>query len=63
MRGLHEDTFKAARLDRALCNLVWRERFSGVLVHHLPRVKSDHASLLIKLNEGVECPKMKAFKF
>lgn len=32
IRGLHSGTFKGARLDRALCSLEWRDRFSNALV-------------------------------
>lgn len=28
VRGLHDHTFKGARLDRALCNFEWRSRFT-----------------------------------
>lgn len=52
VRALQGSTYKGARLDRALCNLVWKERFSNVLVRHLPRVKYDHTLILVQL-EGV----------
>lgn len=51
------------RLDRALCNLEWKDRFSNVLVHHLPRVKSDHTSVLIQLESVENMPRHKDFSF
>lgn len=47
MRGCGSPTFKAARLDRALCNIDWRIRFLDAEVLHLPIVNSDHALLLV----------------
>ncbi|XP_019183336.1 PREDICTED: uncharacterized protein LOC109178201 [Ipomoea nil] len=43
------DSLKGARLDRALCNFDWRGCFPDAMVEHLPRVASDHAPLLIRL--------------
>ncbi|XP_031112059.1 uncharacterized protein LOC116016034 [Ipomoea triloba] len=40
---------KGARLDRALCNISWRNQFPKASIVHLPRVSSDHAPLLIRL--------------
>lgn len=45
LRGLH-GTFKGVRLDRDLCTIDWKDRFSNVLVRHLP-VKLDYAPILI----------------
>lgn len=35
------------RLDRALSNLEWRLRFTESTITHLPKLKSDHAPLLM----------------
>ncbi|KAJ9182323.1 hypothetical protein P3X46_006327 [Hevea brasiliensis] len=40
------------RLDRALCNVVWRQEFPEVMVKHLARYQSDHCPLLVQLNSG-----------
>ncbi|XP_019198960.1 PREDICTED: uncharacterized protein LOC109192713 [Ipomoea nil] len=47
-RGLSPSSFKAARLDRAACNLDWRILFPDADVTHLPIASSDHAPLLIR---------------
>ena len=46
-RGVSTQTRKEARLDRALCNMEWRERFQEGSVRHLLRAGSDHSPLLI----------------
>ncbi|KAJ4824185.1 hypothetical protein Tsubulata_011922 [Turnera subulata] len=38
------------RLDRALCNEAWLERFEETIVYHLPFLGSDHRPPLISLN-------------
>ncbi|XP_019189720.1 PREDICTED: uncharacterized protein LOC109184127 [Ipomoea nil] len=48
MRGSENGLAKGARLDRALCSVDWRQRFSEASVRHLPRVSSDHAPILIQ---------------
>ncbi|XVF74117.1 hypothetical protein PTKIN_Ptkin13bG0034500 [Pterospermum kingtungense] len=62
-RGLSSSTLKAARLDRALCNVEWRNRFSNVFVVHAPRVKSDHNPLIIKCYGGETNTRGSNFKF
>ncbi|XP_019157735.1 PREDICTED: uncharacterized protein LOC109154388 [Ipomoea nil] len=47
-RGLSSSSFKAARLDRALCNVEWRMLYPDASVTHLPMVSSNHSPLLIK---------------
>lgn len=42
-------TWKAARLDRALCNEDWRLRFADASIHHLLAPYSDHLPILIRL--------------
>ena len=49
-RGLTSSTFKGARLDRALCNVAWREIFLEVSVFHLSKNHSDHTPLLVRVN-------------
>jgi len=45
--GVSPATRKQARLDRALCNLEWREKFQEGCVWHLLQAGSDHSPLLI----------------
>ncbi|CAL1405873.1 unnamed protein product [Linum trigynum] len=45
-RGDHDQTFKASRLDRSLCNLRWNATFPNSTVIHLPRYQSDHNPIL-----------------
>ncbi|XP_031124389.1 uncharacterized protein LOC116027103 [Ipomoea triloba] len=54
---------KGARLDRALCNVSWRQRFPKANVTHLPRVSSDHAHLLIRLTDSRGNHGQTGFKF
>lgn len=54
---------KAARLDRALCNIQWRQRFPDANVTHLPRVCSDHTPLLIRLKNAHSQRPPTTFKF
>ena len=35
------------RLDRALANLEWIEKFGGMKAHHVVDLTSDHCALLI----------------
>ena len=46
-RGNSVDTWKSARLDRALCNGEWSLRFANAAMKHLPATQSDHCPLLI----------------
>ncbi|KAJ8440990.1 hypothetical protein Cgig2_020019 [Carnegiea gigantea] len=46
-RGKTMETRKSARLDRGLCNTLWRVRFPKAVVRHLPALNSDHNPLLI----------------
>ncbi|XP_019170571.1 PREDICTED: uncharacterized protein LOC109166142 [Ipomoea nil] len=62
-RGLSLTSFKAARLDRALCNSEWRMRFLDASVLHLPMVGSDHAPLLIRTKESQKCAGLRNFKY
>lgn len=58
-RGIHELTFKGARLDRALCNVEWNVLFPEAAVTHLPRIGSDHSPILVtcKVNRHPQGPK------
>ena len=38
---------KKARLDRTICNTVWRLKFQEGVVRHLLRAQSEHAPILI----------------
>lgn len=63
VKGGTTEQAKGARLDRALCNLAWRQRFPEAIVTHLPRLSSDHAPLLIRLIEGSGDRRRAKFKF
>ncbi|XP_038687586.1 uncharacterized protein LOC119986972 [Tripterygium wilfordii] len=62
-RGVKSDTFKGARLDRALCNGSWRERFENASVVHLPKLYSDHSPVLIRFNQNSNVRQSSSFKF
>nr|GMC77844.1 uncharacterized protein LOC109150389 [Ipomoea batatas] len=49
LRGNSTGGAKGARLDRALCNLAWRNSFPKASVSHLPRISSDHTPLLLRV--------------
>ncbi|KAF7811130.1 putative ribonuclease H protein At1g65750 family [Senna tora] len=44
----------AARLDRALANMGWRNMFPEASVLHLPPLKSDHSPILIRTHGMVD---------
>ncbi|XP_019198912.1 PREDICTED: uncharacterized protein LOC109192673 [Ipomoea nil] len=46
--GQNRDS-KGGRLDRALCNSVWRTRFPEARVTHLARIASDHAPIFLQV--------------
>lgn len=51
------------RLDRALGNLPWQEKFSTNLIH-LPRIGSDHRPILIKVStEDARSKQDRPFRF
>lgn len=53
MRGNEENTFKGARLDRALGSSEWMDMFSDTTVTHLPMFGSDHAPVKVTtVSEG-----------
>ncbi|XP_019166674.1 PREDICTED: uncharacterized protein LOC109162425 [Ipomoea nil] len=63
VRGADANTRKGARLDRALCDMPWRQRFPEAEVRHLPRIASDHAPILIQTTaKGVRPTEFK-FRF
>lgn len=62
-RGLTEGTFHEARLDRALANFLWCDRFPNAGVVHLPRIHSDHVPLLLNLKENKVPQGHSSFKF
>lgn len=49
MSGVTTHTMKGARLDKALCNLEWHERFLEASVVYLPRIGSDHCPVLVHM--------------
>ncbi|KAL1156476.1 hypothetical protein V6Z11_A08G094900 [Gossypium hirsutum] len=51
------------RLDKALGNKAWIQTFPNSLVTHLPKIKSDHRSLLFSLNSKVYLPNGRPFRF
>ena len=48
-RGKSPQTFKGARLDRALCNKEWSTCFPHAKVENLPKLNSDHSLVLLNL--------------
>lgn len=62
-RGNDKDNFRGARLDRALCDMEWRDRFKGATVKHIVMISSDHAPLLITTDEETTRQRKKFFKF
>ncbi|XP_031098763.1 uncharacterized protein LOC116002705 [Ipomoea triloba] len=62
-RGKNTTSYKAARLDRALCNGEWKLRFPNAKVEHLPRLNSDHIPLLISCNPATTSYECKKFIF
>uniref|UniRef100_A0A803MIA0 Uncharacterized protein n=1 Tax=Chenopodium quinoa TaxID=63459 RepID=A0A803MIA0_CHEQI len=57
-RGLTPDTFKSARLDRALSNDEWRLRFEEAGVRNLPKAMSDHCLILISISSEDDMEKI-----
>ena len=54
----------SSKLDRVLTSDSWMTQFSNVTVTHLPKFKSDHCPLLIKLNVNkVKGRRNKFFRF
>lgn len=51
MRGRENETFKAARLDRAMGNVEWSNMFQDTRVRHLTAVGSDHVPLAVEFGE------------
>ncbi|XP_031115795.1 uncharacterized protein LOC116019654 [Ipomoea triloba] len=62
-RGNSQDTFKAARLDRALCNLDFQFMWKNLKVDHLPRVGSDHSPILVSFSNVLEPQRNHHFRF
>ncbi|KAJ8765020.1 hypothetical protein K2173_010492 [Erythroxylum novogranatense] len=50
-------------LDHAASNVDWRISFPNVVLHHLPRVLSDHCPLLLKAGGNNFVPHSKPFRF
>lgn len=49
MCGANPQSTKGARLDRALCNMEWRDRFPEATVMHLPIIGSDHCPVVVQM--------------
>lgn len=49
-RGISQETFKAARLDRALCNSNFQIAWNNIGVNHLPLMGSDHTQILVSFS-------------
>lgn len=49
-RGHSIETWRSARLDRALCNAEWSLYFDQARVKHLPALQPDHCPILISSN-------------
>lgn len=62
-RGTETSNYKAARLDRALCNIDWKFKFLEAEVTHLPRVSSDQSPILITTNATTRGVENRSFKF
>ena len=63
VRGNSPSSFKGVRLDRAICNMEWRDRFSKASILHLPRICSDHCPLLLSVDEVNGVSLNRNFKF
>ncbi|XVF13155.1 hypothetical protein REPUB_Repub08aG0183800 [Reevesia pubescens] len=52
------------KLDRSLCNELWRLAFPDACVRNLPRVKSDHCPILVSLQTSLPVNKIaRPFRF
>ncbi|XVF38931.1 hypothetical protein REPUB_Repub20aG0145100 [Reevesia pubescens] len=52
------------RLDRVVCNVLWRQRFHEAIVYNLHRLYGDHSPILLKI-EGIPTPNrlLRPFRF
>ncbi|GKV35033.1 hypothetical protein SLEP1_g43353 [Rubroshorea leprosula] len=50
----HHDSVLRERLDRVLMNHAWEEQFPGSISHHLLTVRSDHSTILLKVQRRVQ---------
>ncbi|EEF38254.1 conserved hypothetical protein [Ricinus communis] len=37
------------RLDKGICNVSWGLKFPESTIHHLPRIKSDHRPIMLRI--------------
>ncbi|XP_019150525.1 PREDICTED: uncharacterized protein LOC109147318 [Ipomoea nil] len=63
MRGVNTDSFRGARLDRALSNIDWKLQFPNTIIQHLPMVGSDHAPLLVNTGAVQALSRPASFRF
>nr|GMD17716.1 uncharacterized protein LOC109157440 [Ipomoea batatas] len=63
VKGSQSGLVKGTRLDRALCNIEWRNSFPMATVSHLPRISSDHAPILIRMTARESTIRRAPFRF
>lgn len=63
VRGTQEDSYRGARLDRALANIEWCNQFRDATLTHIQRVSSDHAPLLLEFDWPRRKEKMGSLNF
>ncbi|XVF19711.1 hypothetical protein REPUB_Repub11eG0134300 [Reevesia pubescens] len=52
------------RLDRALCNVKWRQTFEEALMLNLPRLYGDHCPLLLRFHDQARIStRLRPFRF
>ncbi|KAI9107256.1 hypothetical protein K1719_021644 [Acacia pycnantha] len=51
------------RLDRCLCNVAWLESFEDAEIQIIPRVRSDHHPMLVKLKKEVSRVGTRNFRY
>ncbi|CAL1395192.1 unnamed protein product [Linum trigynum] len=63
-RGDSNNTFKASRIDRSLCNSAWNTTFANTSIRQLPKLHSDHLPILTTYYapQSVNCG-VKPFRF
>lgn len=61
MRGKSSESFKGARLDRALGSTKWMDTFPDTSIIHLPMFSSDHSPIKVVIGKGTEGPRNRFF--
>lgn len=63
-RGVRASSCVLRRLNRAICSVDWRIRWSDTFVRHLPHIHSDHAPLLLNMcNKPLRANTDRPFRF